>query len=235
MTEVGETDKKIPTREAAQAERAAFTERRILDAAEALFARRGLAGTRVREIAEAAGVNGATLYNYYPSKDALYEAVLDRGMRPLAELLTSFAAGPRERESAQQVVRAVMRHLADRPHLSRLIYLETIAEGAHLQELAKKWFRPLLEQILGEIAGAPSPVEWETRLFPAVAALFVHLSFGHFALAPLLAEVLPGDPLSEDGVDAQTRLIEALIDQMFPPLLASAREGAEAHEDSKEK
>ncbi|MBW2373066.1 MAG: helix-turn-helix transcriptional regulator, partial [Deltaproteobacteria bacterium] len=52
----------IQTARAAQAERTAFTEKAILDAAEAVFARGGLAGTRVREIAEAAGVNGATLY-----------------------------------------------------------------------------------------------------------------------------------------------------------------------------
>jgi AcrR family transcriptional regulator len=232
---VPETKGKITTRQAAQAERTAFTGKKILDAAEVVFARRGLAGTRVREIAEAAGVNGATLYNYYPSKDALYEAVLERGMRPLSERLATFAAGPRERESARQVVRAVMRHLAERPHLSRLIYLETIAEGSYLPELAKKWFRPLLEQILGELADAPSLGDWEERLLPAVAALFVHLSFGHFALAPLLKEVFPGDPLSDEGVAAQTRLIETLVDQMFPPLAAGAAEAADTTEASTEK
>jgi AcrR family transcriptional regulator len=232
--EVAERKRKISTRQAAQAERAAFTEKKILDAAEVLFARRGLAGTRVREIAEAAGVNGATLYNYAASKDALYEAVLDRGMRPLFELLATFAAGPRERESTQQVVRGVMRHLAERPHLSRLIYLETIAEGTYLRELAKKWFRPLLEQILGELADAPALGDWDRRLFPAVAALFVHLSFGHFALAPLTREVFPGDPLSEEGVADQTRLIETLVDQMFPPLVA-VRGAAKPLEDPMER
>jgi AcrR family transcriptional regulator len=232
---MAEKKEKITTRQAAQAERTAFTEKKILDAAEVAFARRGLAGTRVREIAEAAGVNGATLYNYFPSKDALYEAVLDRGMRPLSELLVAFSAGPRVPESTQQVVRAVMRHLAARPHLSRLIYLETIAEGTYLPELAKKWFHPLLEQIVGELAGAPSVGEWEERLFPAVAALFVHLSFGHFALAPLMREVFPGDPLSEEGVAAQTRLIETLVDQMFPPLAAGSRDGTETLPDPTEK
>ena len=39
---------------------------------------RGLAGTRVREIAEGAGVNVATLYNYYPRKDAVHACAKTR-------------------------------------------------------------------------------------------------------------------------------------------------------------
>jgi AcrR family transcriptional regulator len=191
-------------------------EERILDAAESTFARRGLAGTRVREIAEAAGVNGATLYNYYASKDALYEAVLDRGMRPLIEALSSFAEGSREPESIDSVARKVMQHLAERPHLSRLVYLETIAQGPHLRQLASKWFRPLLGQIFDELEASPATREWPRELLPAFASLFIHLSFGHFALAPLLQEVFGSDPLSEDGVAAQTQLIEGLVHQMFP-------------------
>jgi AcrR family transcriptional regulator len=39
---------------------------RILDAAEALFAERGLAGTAVRDIAARTGLNPASLYNHFP-------------------------------------------------------------------------------------------------------------------------------------------------------------------------
>lgn len=50
----------------------------ILEAAAAAFAARGLAGARTLEIAQAAGVSEALLYRHFPSKQALYEAVLDR-------------------------------------------------------------------------------------------------------------------------------------------------------------
>ncbi|MBW2419132.1 MAG: TetR family transcriptional regulator, partial [Deltaproteobacteria bacterium] len=208
--------KESDAKEAARAQRAAYMEERILDAAESVFARRGLAGSRVREIADAAGVNGATLYNYYPSKDALYEAVLDRGMRPLSEALAAFAEGSRERESIDQVARSIMQHLAEHPQLSRLIYLETIAQGPHLRRLADRWFRPLLGQILGELEASPATEAWPRELLPAFASLFIHLAFGHFALAPLLQEVFGGEPLSEAGVAAQTQLIEGLVHQIFP-------------------
>jgi AcrR family transcriptional regulator len=215
----------IHTARAAQAERTAFTEKAILDAAEGVFARRGLAGTRVRQIAEAAGVNGATLYNYYPSKSALYEAVLERGAKPLVDLLESYAAGPRELETTRALVAEVMCHLAGHPNFSRLIYLEAMAEGPYLSTLARKWFRPLMERIISELKDSPEPLELEDGMLPLVAALFIHASFGHFALAPLLNETLDTDPLSEEGIERQTRFIDTLILKMFP-ILASKGEAA---------
>jgi len=198
-------------------DRAALTEERILNAAEVVFARHGLNGTRVREIAEAAGVNGATLYNYYPSKSALYEAVLDRGVRPMTELMQEFAAGPQDLETTRRLLQGVMTHLGERPHVSRLIYLEAIAEGDYLPTLAGKWFDPMVKLMLQMLKAQPVLNRWDEGLLPVLAALFLHLSFGHFALAPLLKEIFHSDPLSAEGVVGQTRFIEDLIFQLFPP------------------
>jgi TetR/AcrR family transcriptional regulator len=219
----------MPTARAAQAERTAFTEKAILDAAEAAFARRGLAGTRVREIADAAGVNGATLYNYYPSKTALYEAVLGRGVAPLVAMVESFSAGPREIESIRALVGEVMCHLAGHPDFSRLVYLEAMAEGPYLPTLARKWFRPLVGFIVGELKTGPVLEALEEPLLPLMAALFIHLSFGHFALAPLLKETFDADPLSEEGVERQARFIDALILQLFPHLRSADDEETEGN------
>jgi len=59
---------------------------RILDAAEQAFADSGLAGARVAAIVDAAGVNKATLYYYFESKQVLYEAVLERVFDQLIRL-----------------------------------------------------------------------------------------------------------------------------------------------------
>lgn len=50
----------------------------ILEAATTAFAARGYDGARTLEIAEAAGVSEALLYRHFPSKQSLYEAVLER-------------------------------------------------------------------------------------------------------------------------------------------------------------
>src|SRR5918911_2376982 len=51
------------------------TEQRILDAARAVFIRRGTAGARMQEIAKEAGVNQALLHYYFRSKERLSTAV----------------------------------------------------------------------------------------------------------------------------------------------------------------
>lgn len=61
----------------------------ILRAGLDLFALNGFHGTSVRQIARAVGVNEATLYHYFPSKDAILQAVFDR---VIEERRTAFAA-----------------------------------------------------------------------------------------------------------------------------------------------
>jgi AcrR family transcriptional regulator len=59
------------------------TKGRLLDAAEALFGDRGVAGVSVREITAAADANIAAVNYHFGSKDGLLEEVLNRRMEPL--------------------------------------------------------------------------------------------------------------------------------------------------------
>jgi AcrR family transcriptional regulator len=68
---------------------------RILHEAEQLFFARGLKGVSMDEVAAAAGVKKANLFHYYPSKEALEVAVLDRFS---AELRDSVAASSPRRQ-----------------------------------------------------------------------------------------------------------------------------------------
>jgi AcrR family transcriptional regulator len=66
-------------------------ESRIFEAATALFVRHGFAGATTKAIAEAAGVNEATLFRRYGSKKQLLERAIDHQWRdvPLATLSPS--------------------------------------------------------------------------------------------------------------------------------------------------
>jgi AcrR family transcriptional regulator len=57
--------------------------RRLLDAAESLFAERGFHGVTTRQVAEAAGVDVALIYYHFKNKSSLFDGVLERRARPL--------------------------------------------------------------------------------------------------------------------------------------------------------
>jgi len=64
------------------------TRERLLNAAADVFAQRGYDGTRVADIASAAGVSNAALYAHFPSKaQLLVEALRARGPHLLGEVL----------------------------------------------------------------------------------------------------------------------------------------------------
>src|SRR5688572_18658384 len=77
------------------------SERRLLDAAEALFARHGYNGVSIRDIAGAARANISSVYYHFESKQKLLEAVCRRQMVPVvAERAAAMAAAAGGRGAA---------------------------------------------------------------------------------------------------------------------------------------
>jgi AcrR family transcriptional regulator len=70
------------------------TRQAILDAALDLFADKGFFGTSLRDVAAAVGVRESALYNYFPGKDALFEAILAAHQDSRLEQLAPLADGP---------------------------------------------------------------------------------------------------------------------------------------------
>jgi len=68
-----------------EAEKRLEKETMILDAAERVFAARGYAATTVKDVAQEAGVATGTVYLYFPSKEELFLALIDRGTRTVLE------------------------------------------------------------------------------------------------------------------------------------------------------
>lgn len=192
------------------------TRDRILDVAEALFAERGFAGTSMRDIAGDAGLTAPSLYNHFAGKDALYSAVLTRGIRPLVELMQELADRDPRVEAEDEVLRRVMAHLARRPHLPRLIHHEAVAGGSHLARLARDWVRPLMAHGLDQLKREGDPY-WEPDELPLVIAGWIHLVLGHFALAPLFREVFDEDPLSPATIERQTAVLRKFARRLMTP------------------
>jgi TetR/AcrR family transcriptional regulator len=63
--------------------------RQILEAALAVFGEAGLAGARVEDIAERAGISKGTVYLYFPSKDDLFREVVRDTFAEILEIVES--------------------------------------------------------------------------------------------------------------------------------------------------
>lgn len=68
-------------------------ESQILEVASEEFGSSGFASTSVADIAAKAGISKPLIYNYFGSKDGLYEACLDRGGALLADEIERIARG----------------------------------------------------------------------------------------------------------------------------------------------
>jgi len=75
-----------------RAEQKARRPQEILDAAFEEFALNGYAGTRVEDVAARLGVTKGTIYFYFPTKDALFEAMMKHISTPFVEMRASIGA-----------------------------------------------------------------------------------------------------------------------------------------------
>jgi AcrR family transcriptional regulator len=123
---------KTAPRRPPQQKRSAETVEVLLQASEKVFERDGFAAATTNKIAEAAGVSIGTLYHYFPTLEALIEAVVHRMWSDeLAIMAAAFdPAGPLE-DSVRRVVFA----FAERVKTRRVLYQRWYAEAPHLGQL----------------------------------------------------------------------------------------------------
>ena len=95
---------------------------KILDVAEALFARRGYAGIGLREVADASGLAKASLFHHFRSKEQLYHEVI---LRVLLRIRERFDANvvPNDSPRAQleRWLEELIDMLAEHPTAARLL------------------------------------------------------------------------------------------------------------------
>ncbi|HEX7292873.1 MAG TPA: TetR/AcrR family transcriptional regulator [Conexibacter sp.] len=110
----------------------------ILDAALRAFAANGYDGAAMDEIAEAAGISKAVVYDHVPSKRDLYTQLL-HGIRTEIERLVEAAlrtTGNDGEERVRAAVEAIYRYVEEHPEASRLLILEL--QGANVSAIGRE-------------------------------------------------------------------------------------------------
>ncbi len=105
-------------RKAPMQSRSLATVQAILEAAARVLSRHSLPGFNTNRVAEVAGVSIGTLYQYFPNKEALIGALIEREQAALAdavEQVVNDSVGKSLRASIAALVRVAIEHQFGRP------------------------------------------------------------------------------------------------------------------------
>lgn len=101
------------------------TEQQIIEAARKIFMHRGLAGARMQDIADEAGINKAMLHYYYRSKDKLFDIVFTEAVEMLLSRVSAiFTADLLLEDKIQSVIGSYIGSIAENPYLPLFIMNE---------------------------------------------------------------------------------------------------------------
>ena len=131
--------------------RADITRQKILAAAEAAFAEKGLYGARIDEIAQSADANKRMIYAYYGSKELLYIAVLEEVYRRMAVQEKELLDRPM---GCEEAVRAIIGHyfrfLRDNPTFVKMVLWENLNEATYFRQSQAQFIKGTVLELLRE-------------------------------------------------------------------------------------
>ncbi|HEY1098966.1 MAG TPA: TetR family transcriptional regulator [Myxococcota bacterium] len=196
------------------------TKARILAAAIALVAERGIDGTTVRDVAAWGKVSLATVLHYFGSKEGLHIAVvaaMDKELEALRlELLEVLRPGATAKEALDAMVRRAWQFARAHSVAHKIILRTVLAEGGLPQERIDSLMVPALDDASGILAGVLGVDRLKARL--AVQSI-TQLS-ARYAIAGE-AELLAVTQSSTVD-DANAKIADHLVDIAMALLLPSS-------------
>jgi TetR/AcrR family transcriptional regulator len=199
----------------------AGTRQKLLTAARSEFAKNGLAGARVDEIAARAGVNKQLVYHYFGDKDALYLAVLEWVYEEIRaqERNLNLEGLPPER-AIRKLIEGSFDHLAAHPDFIVLLNDENRGGARHVRgsRRLEAMHSPLVSMVStilregvreGVFRKGVNPV----HLYISIAGL----SYFFFSNTPTLSAIFGKDLSSAAAKRARRKHVVDLVLQALRP------------------
>jgi AcrR family transcriptional regulator len=109
-----------------RAERREATKAEILDAAWAIVRKDGLAALSLRDLARQVGMRAPSLYQYFDSKHAIYDAMFAQGNRALVDRVNAFTETGEPEQNLRCVARIFVEFAVEDPARYQLLFQRTI-------------------------------------------------------------------------------------------------------------
>ena len=192
-------------------------ERAILAAAEAMFAERGFGGATMAAIAAKAGVPKPNVHYYFPTKERLYRAVVERVLTAWLDAADSFDTNDDPAEALTAYISSKM-DLAREMPLSSQIWASEIMRGApviqdFLDTTLTQWVNSRSRVLRKWIAaGKLRPIE------PKILFYMIWATTQHYAnAAHEIATLEGGKPLGDEAFEtAKRQVVETILHGIAP-------------------
>jgi AcrR family transcriptional regulator len=186
---------------------AAETRERLLRAAADVFAERGYDGTRVADIAVAAGVSNGALYAHFASKaELLVDALRTHGRRLLADLLAADPSRP-----ITDLLLAVGRRLPRRRDARGYLIVEALVAARRDEDVARP-MRDYVSERADVIAGLVRAAQAGGELDPALSPN----ALAHFCLLLAMGSALVPPDLHAVGDEEWATLLSRVVTGLAP-------------------
>lgn len=196
----------------------ASSREKIIEVAEALYARRGFSGVGMREVADAAGLGKSSLFHHFRSKVQLYLAVLERVLarmeERLAPVLTSSLGAA---DKLDRWIDVLIDTLAEQPGTARILlralFEEDEFDGEDWPEgqAVDRHLAVVVEGISRLLADGMRSGELRRASVPHVVQTLIGATVYHFASGEVGEGLLGGSLLSAEAVRARKAEVKAFM------------------------
>jgi AcrR family transcriptional regulator len=181
-----------------------------LDAAVAIMEEAGVGGLSMSEIARRLGMRQPSLYKYFSSLHAVYDALFARGLeRSGAAIGAAVEEGPRGVVTIRAAGRALVRWAVENPALAQLLYWRPVPGFAPTAATFAASVRQM-DQLRAAFAAAVRAGE----LHPDAACAEAPRLFT-IVLSGLISQQMANEPAADYGSGMFTSLTEAALDMFF--------------------
>lgn len=175
----------------------------ILSAALEVFSRLGFHGARVEQVADQAGVSKTNLLYYFPSKEALYVAVLRQLLDVWLAPLRAFRSDLQPLAAIKEYIRLKLEVSRDHPQASRLFCHEMLQGAPLLKAELTGDLKTLVEEKSAIIAGWIASGKL-TAVDPHHLIFMIWAATQHYADFATQVEAVTGATLQDEAFFQRT-------------------------------
>jgi len=122
------------------------TRERIIDAAQAIFARDGFAAAKMQEIADRVGIQRPSLFYHFKNKEALFVAAHEQVFGRIERLFReSLAPDGNPLVQLERLTRAVLALMAEEPDFARMVARTAVDRHPGAVAIVRSYLQPLVD------------------------------------------------------------------------------------------